>query len=152
MWAPSDSKLDLAREQWDTLFDPRVQKIAIANPEHAPYGRAAVAAMRKAGVYEKVQGKLVFGEDISQAAQFVHSGNAQVGIVARSLAMSPGMEGGKTWQIPADAYPSIQQGAVLLKNAKNKGGARAFLEFVKSESGLTTLIKYGFGVPSRSTY
>src|SRR5262249_42388895 len=82
IWAPANSKLDTAGQGWKALLDPSVQKIAIANPEHAPYGRAAVAALRRAGIYQQVAGKLVFGENISQAAQFVQSGNAQAGIVA----------------------------------------------------------------------
>ena len=125
-------------------WTPSVQKIAIANPEHAPYGRAAVAALQNAGIYEQVKPKLVYGENISQAAQFVQSGNAQAGIVAMSLAVSPGMKDGKRWEIPADMHPPIEQAAILLKNATNKDAARAFLDFVKSESGRATLAKYGF--------
>jgi molybdate transport system substrate-binding protein len=103
--------------------------------------------LQKAGIYEKVKGKLVLGENISQAAQFVQSGNAQVGIVALSLAVSPAMSSGQRWEIPADAYPPIEQGAIVLSNAKHKDQARAFLEFVKSESGRETLAKYGFATP-----
>src|SRR5208282_2383229 len=102
------------------------EKIAIANPEHAPYGRAAVAALQKAGIYEQVKRKLVYGENISQAAQFVQSGNAQAGIVAMSLAVSPAMKDGKRWLIPAEQHPPIEQAAIVLKDAKNKDGARAF--------------------------
>jgi len=148
IWAPPGSKLDVAKQNWDALLDAKVSKIAIANPEHAPYGRAAVAAMQAAGIYEKVQAKLVFGENISQAAQFVQSGNAQAGIIALSLALSPAMKDGKRWEIPFDSYPPIEQGVAMLKNASDKGAARAFLEFVKSEPGRTTLVKYGFTVPA----
>ncbi len=144
IWAPADAKVDVARLAWNALLDSSVQKIAIANPEHAPYGRAAVAALQKAGIYEQVKTKLVYGENISQAAQFVQSGNAQAGIVAMSLAVSPGMKTGKLWEIPADMHPAIEQAAVVLKGAKNKNGARAFLEFAKSEVGRATLSKYGF--------
>jgi molybdate transport system substrate-binding protein len=151
IWVPPTSKLAIATLQWTALLDPEVQKIAIANPEHAPYGRAAVAAMRSAGIYEKVQAKLVLGENISQAAQFVQSGNAQAGIVALSLAVSPAMKDGKRWEIPADSYPPIEQGAIMLKSAQNKDAARAFLEFVKSEPGRATLAKYGFATPSAVT-
>jgi molybdate transport system substrate-binding protein len=147
LWTPSDAKVDVTRLGWKTLLDPSVQKISIANPEHAPYGRAAVAALQKAGIYEQVKAKLVYGENISQAAQFVQSGNAQAGIVALSLAVSPGMKDGKRWEIPADMHPPIEQAAIVLKNAKNKDAARAFLEFVKSESGRATLAKYGFTFP-----
>src|SRR5262249_51768167 len=95
IWTPPDAKLDGAREAWKTLSNDFVQKIAIANPQHAPYGRAAVAAMQNAKLYDEVKSKLVFGENISQAAQFVQSGSAQAGILALSLAMSPAMKGGK---------------------------------------------------------
>src|SRR5580700_4601185 len=147
IWAPPGSKLGVAKQNWDALLDAKVSKIAIANPEHAPYGRAAVAAMQAAGIYEKVQAKLVFGENISQAAQFVQSGNAQAGIIALSLATSPAMKGGKLWEIPAATYPPIEQAVVMLKDAKDKDAARAFLEFVKSEPGRATLAKYGFALP-----
>jgi molybdate transport system substrate-binding protein len=144
IWMPADAKVDVASIGWKALLDVSVQKIAIANPEHAPYGRAAVAALQKAGIYEQVKPKLVYGENISQAAQFVQSGNAQAGIVAMSLAVSPGMKDGKLWEIPADMHPPIEQAAVVLRNAANKDAARAFLDFVKSESGRATLAKYGF--------
>jgi len=124
-----------------------VQKIVVANPVHAPYGRAAVAALRKAGIYERVAAKLVYGENISQAAQFVQSGNAQAGIVALSLATSPAMKDGKWWEIPAAMHSPIQQAAIVLKGAKNKKAAEAFLEFVKSEAGRATLAKNGFSFP-----
>jgi molybdate transport system substrate-binding protein len=144
IWTPADASVDVARLGWKALLDSSVQKIAIANPDHAPYGRAAVAALQKAGIYEQVKGKLVYGENISQAAQFAQSGNAQAGIVAMSLAVSPGMKEGKRWEIPADMHPPIEQAAIILKNAANKNGARALLEFVKSEAGRLTLSKYGF--------
>jgi molybdate transport system substrate-binding protein len=148
IWTPADSKVDVTRDGWKSLLDPSVQKISIANPEHAPYGRAAVAAMQKAGIYEQVKAKLVYGENISQAAQFVQSGNAQAGIVAMSLAVSPGMKEGKRWEIPADLHPPIEQGAIVLTSAKNKEPARAFLEFVKGEAGRATLSRYGFTFPA----
>jgi molybdate transport system substrate-binding protein len=147
LWAPADSQLDLAAG-WKVLLDDRVQKIAIANPEHAPYGRAAVAALKKAGIYEQVKSRLVFGENISQAAQFAQSGNAQVGLVALSLAISPGMRDGKRWNVPTDMHPPIDQAAVLMKNAKDKQAARAFLDFVKTEPSRATLAKYGFTFPA----
>jgi molybdate transport system substrate-binding protein len=147
IWMPPDSSVDVAKQGWAALLDASVQKIAIANPEHAPYGRAAVAALRKAGVYERVAAKLVYGENISQAAQFVQSGNAQAGIVALSLATSPAMKDGKRWEISADMHQPIQQAAVVLKSAKNKEAAQAFLTFVKSDAGRATLVKYGFSFP-----
>jgi molybdate transport system substrate-binding protein len=151
IWTPPDSTVDVTKQGWAALLDASVQKIAIANPEHAPYGRAAVAALRKAGIYEQVAAKLVYGENISQAAQFVQSGNAQAGVVALSLATSPAMKDGKRWEIPADMHSPIQQAAVVLKDAKNKEAAQAFLGFVKSEAGRATLTKYGFSFPSANS-
>src|SRR6267142_1581522 len=144
IWMPPGVNVDLNAQGMNALLDSAVQRIAIANPAHAPYGRAAVAAMKKAGIYEKVEPKLVYGENISQAAQFVQSGNAQAGIIALSLAISPPMKDGKSWQVPAEMHPAIEQAAIVLKSAKNKDAARAFLEFVKSKEGRATLEKFGF--------
>jgi len=150
IWTPADANVDVKKHGWKTLLDARVEKIAIANPEHAPYGRAAVAALQKAGIYESVQAKLVYGENISQAAQFVQSGNAQAGIVALSLAVSSAMRDGKRWEIPAEMHPALEQGAIVLKDAKNKDAALAFLEFVKSATVRATLAKYGFEFPEKT--
>ena len=150
IWTATDSKVDIAKLGWKALLDASVEKIAIANPDHAPYGRAAVAAMQKAGIYESVKAKLVYGENISQAAQFVQSGNAQAGILAKSLAVSPVMQGGKRWEIPAGMYPPLQQGAVIMKGAKNRDAAQRFLEFVKTEPERATLAKYGFEFPEKT--
>jgi molybdate transport system substrate-binding protein len=144
IWTASDAKVDAVRDGWKALLDARVQKIAIANPEHAPYGKAAVAAMQKAGIYERVKVKLVYGENISQAAQFVQSGSAQAGIIALSLAVSPAMKDGKYWAIPAEMHAPIEQAAIVLRGAQNKSGAAAFLEFVKSAAGREILAGFGF--------
>ena len=149
IWTPADARVDVAKQGWKALLDVRVEKIAIANPEHAPYGRAAVAALQRAGIYESVKAKLVYGENASQAAQFVQSGNAQAGIVAMSLAVSPAMSEGKRWEIPAEMHPTIEQGAIVLKEGQNKEAARAFLEFVKSAAGRATLAEYGFAFPEK---
>ena len=147
IWTLAAAKVDVAKQRWNALLSDSVQKIAIANPEHAPYGRAAVAALRKAGIYEQVKAKLVYGENISQAAQFVQSGNAQAGIVAMALAVSPAMRDGQRWEIPAEMHPPIDQGAIVLKNSKNKDAARLFLEFVRSATGRAVLAKFGFTLP-----
>ncbi len=148
IWMPNDSSVDLAEEGWNALLDLGVRKIAIANPELAPYGRAAASALQKAGIYKQVQAKLVYGENISQAAQFVQSGNAQAGIIALSLALSPGMKDGKVWEIPGEMHPKIEQGAALLKNARNRSAALAFLNFVKSAAGINILEQHGFSAPA----
>jgi molybdate transport system substrate-binding protein len=150
IWMPPETKIELKNLGWNSLLEAAVQKIAIANPEHAPYGRAAIAALQKAGIYGRVKSKLVYGENISQAAQFVNSGNAQAGIIARSLALSPGMQGGRIWEIPAEMHPPIEQAAIVLKGARKQQAARSFLEFMKSESGRRILEKFGFSVPQSS--
>jgi molybdate transport system substrate-binding protein len=148
IWTPSTNSIDAAKDGWKSLLDQRVKKIAIANPDHAPYGRAALAALKKAGIYEQVKDKLVYGENISQAAEFVQSDNAQVGIVALSLAISAAMKSGKRWEIPADSYPPIKQVVVLLKASKNKEAARRFLEFINGPQGQEILQRFGFTDPT----
>jgi molybdate transport system substrate-binding protein len=148
IWMPAGAGPDLVKLGWKALLQPSVDKVAIGNPEHAPYGRAAIAALRSAGIYEQVQPKFVYGENIAQAAQFVASGNAQAGILALSLALSPPMRRGKRWEIPENMYPPIEQGAIILKNAKEKQGARAFLAFLKSPAARKILDSYGFRLPA----
>jgi len=150
VWVPKNSPIDVKKLGIKALLDPSVSKIAIANPEHAPYGRAAVAALQTLKVYDQVQPKLVYGENIAQAAQFVQSGAADVGILALSLAIAPKMaEAGRYWEVPLDAYPKLEQGGVILKSAKNIEGARAFRDFVLSENGRAILKRYGFFLPEK---
>jgi len=142
LWVPPRSKIDLEKVGMQALLDPSVKKIAIANPEHAPYGQAAIAAMEKAGVYSLVKGKLVLGENISQAAQFVQSGAAEIGMIALSIALSEPMRSGKQWIVPTNTYPKLEQGAVLLKRAGP--GARAFHEWLGGPQARRVFEKYGF--------
>lgn len=148
LWVPTRSGTDPAGLGMQALLAPSVRKIAIANPKHAPYGRAAVAAMKHFQVYEAVSPKLVLGENVSQAAQFVESGAADVGIVALSLALAPSMQAaGRYWEVPAEAHPPIEQGAVILKSAKNVQAAERFLEFLRGPEGRAIMARYGFTVP-----
>ena len=148
LWTSAGSPLGLEKLKMDVLLDPSIKRIAIANPKHAPYGRAAVAAMQHFKVYERVKDKLVLGENVSQAAQFVESGASDVGIVALSLALAPTMKAsGKYWEIPSEAHSPLEQGAVILKNAKNKEAAKQFLEFVKGSEGQEIMRRYGFTLP-----
>jgi molybdate transport system substrate-binding protein len=147
LWVRNESRLDLSKGI-TALRDPSIRKVAIANPQHAPYGRAADEALRKAGVYDAVKDRLVLGENISQAAQFVESGNADAGILALSLAVSPGLkEEGRYSKIPENLYAPIEQGAALLRASPNPQAARAFLEFVKTPGAAAVLERYGFTVP-----
>jgi len=130
------------------LTDPSVHKIAIANPKHAPYGRAAVAAMTKQGIYDKITDKLVFGENISQTAQFVESGNAETGIIALSLAVAPAMaDQGRYYEVPQELYPRLDQGAIVIKGSHNKQQAKRFLAYLKTPESVALLERYGFEVP-----
>lgn len=147
LWLPPGTSCEPKRDQWRCLQDPAVKKIAIANPEHAPYGRAAVAALQKAGIYDELKAKFVFGENISQAAQFVQSGNAQAGILALSLTLSPALRSGKQWKIPPEFYPRIEQTAVVLKSAREKSAAQQFVEFTTRGPGREILAKFGFQPP-----
>ena len=150
IWVRNESKLDLS-SGLQVLLDPSVKKIAIANPEHAPYGQAAVAAMQNQKIFEKVKDKFVLGENISQTASFVVSGSADVGIVALSLALSPNMKGkGRYVEVPSDEYPPIQQACVILGSSKSKETARQFLSFVKTSAIADILRSYGFDVHAGS--
>jgi molybdate transport system substrate-binding protein len=145
IWTRNDSGVD-PRRGLSGLLDPAVRKIAVANPELAPYGRAAVAALQHEQLYDKVRPKLVVGENISQAAQFVQSGNAEAGILALSLALTPALEhSGTYYEIPAALYPSIEQGAIILKSSANKELARRFLALLKRPDIKTLMQQFGFG-------
>ncbi len=150
LWVPKDSPLDVEHKGMDVLLDPSVKKIAIANPQHAPYGRAAAAALQHYGLYEKVRARLVLGENVAQAAQFVESGNAQAGFMAMAHAMAPAMQGkGKYWVVPAEAHPQLDQGVLLISRSVHQKDAAAFLEFVKTEEVAGLLLRYGFISPDQ---
>lgn len=147
IWVPNSSKLDLSKGL-AVLLDPGIRKIAIANPLHAPYGAAAVAALKHDGIYDQVKGKFVQGENISQTAQFVQSGNADIGIVALSLALAPVMaNAGRYAVIPPDDYPPLIQAAVILKSSHAQAAAKQFLEFLKEPATVALMGQYGFVIP-----
>jgi molybdate transport system substrate-binding protein len=149
LWVPNNSPIKVD-EGIKCLLDPDIHKIAIANPEHAPYGRAAVAAMKSAGIYDKVAGKLVLGENISQTAQFVQTGNANAGFLALSLALAQPLRGqGRFFQIPDELYAPLTQAAVVLKSSQKKARAKEFLEFLKSAEIVALLKQYGFQLPMK---
>lgn len=150
LWVPATAKCNPQDEKWKCLLKPEVFKIAVANPAQAPYGRAAVAALQAARIYEQVRSKLVFGENISQAAQFAQSGNAQAGILAHSQVHGPGLRDGKIWPIPGESYPTIQQTAVILKTASDESTAEQFVKFVTEGPGRLLLERAGFQPPPPS--
>jgi molybdate transport system substrate-binding protein len=151
LWVPGNSPLDLSKLGIKVLLDPSVKKIATANPAHAPYGRAAEAALKHFGIYDQIAAKLVLGENVSQAAQFVESGNAQAGLIALSHALAPAMKDkGRYWIVPLDAYPALNQAAVVLSRSKQKDAARRFLQFLRGPEATTLLKNYGFSLPAEA--
>ena len=128
------------------LRDGWLQKFAIANPDHAPYGRRAEEALRHAGLWDTLRGKLVLGENVSQAAQFATSGSAQGGIIAHSLALSPDVSKLGTFApIPQSWHKPLRQRMALLKGANDT--ARRFYGFMRKSDGRTILRRHGFVLP-----
>ena len=147
LWTNHASHRDVSKGL-ELLRDPAIKKIAIANPKHAPYGRAAVAAMQHFKVYDDAKERLVLGENISQAAQFIESGACDIGIIALSLALAPTMKAAGTyWEIPRDAHPPLEQGAAILKSSKQQMTAQQFVAFMQSTQGQEIMSRYGFTLP-----
>ena len=147
LWTRKDSGLDV-RKGLGILTDSRVRHVALANPDHAPYGRAAVAALQHQGLYEAVRPKFVVGESVSQAAQFAQSGNAEAGLIALSLARTPALQAaGSYLEIPDSWHPALAQTTVILAGARNKGLARQFLAFLREPESGAALRQAGFLVP-----
>jgi molybdate transport system substrate-binding protein len=148
LWVPQGSGIDVEKLGMRALVDPAARKVAIANPAHAPYGRAAEAAIKHFGLYQEVQPKLVLGENIAQTAQFVQSGAADIGLIALSLALSgPMKEKGHFWAVPAETHPTLEQAGVILAWTKDPSAAGDLRAFVISKEGQTILERYGFVVP-----
>jgi molybdate transport system substrate-binding protein len=130
------------------LRSEQIKKIAIANPDHAPYGRAAKEALQHEKLWDAVQSKLVVGENIAQTAQFVQSGNADAGIVALSLVLAPANKGvGKYVEIPDAFHAPIEQGMVITRHGKENPLAAQYLEFLRSKQARTIFDTYGFRLP-----
>jgi molybdate transport system substrate-binding protein len=148
VWVPKDSGINVEARGVEALADPAVRKIAIANPRHAPYGRAAEAALKHLGVFEAVREKIVHGENVAQAAQLVQSGAADAGLIAHSLALAPALrEEGRFWEVPLDAYPRLEQGGVILSWAGDRDAAERLRAFVLGDEGKAALRRYGFFLP-----
>jgi molybdate transport system substrate-binding protein len=150
LWVPNDSPIDLS-QGLKALLEPGVRKVAIANPEHAPYGRAAVAALQHEQIYDRIRDKLVLGENISQTAQFAMSGDADAGILALSLTLAPAMSGkGRSFEIAPSSYPPIEQACVILKSSQKKPAARQFLDYLRQPAIVALMHRYGFVAPENS--
>lgn len=129
LWTRSDSRFH--QLSIDALHSPELKSLAIANPDHAPYGLAAVAALQHLGLYESLKPKLVIGENIAQAAQYVSSGNADLGLISLTSALAL-RDSGSYLPVPSEDYPPILQGAVVVKNSPNAPAAHRFLNFLSS--------------------
>ncbi len=152
LWVPAQSPLAVTQLGMQVLLDPTIRKIAIANPRHAPYGQAAKAALVRLNLYDRVRDKLVLGDNISQAAQFVESGASDIGVIALSLALAPPMKArGRYWMVPTDAYPLLEQAAVVVKGGRNPKGAKDFLAFVRGPTGQAIMRRYGFTAPEAAS-
>ena len=147
LWVPKKSALN-PQKGLNLVLESELKKLAIANPKHAPYGRAAEESLRYYGLLDKVQDKLVFGENISQTAQFVQTGSADAGIIAMSLAISPNMaESGSYWVIPAESYSRLEQVYTVLQRGKGKSSVKTFLAFAQGKNGKKILSDFGFILP-----
>ena len=150
VWVPKGSSLDIEGQGLRALLAPEARRVAIANPRHAPYGSAAEAALRTLGLLEALEPRLVYGENVAQAAQFAQTGAADAAIVALSLAAAPALrEGGRHAEVPRDAYPTIVQVGMIMRWAHDREAARAFRDFLLGAAGRATLERYGFGLPGR---
>lgn len=145
LWSAS---LDATRMTLANLTDPNITRIAIANPRHAPYGKRAEEALRASGLWEQVEPKLVYGENIVQTAQFVQTGNAQIGIIALSLVGNPELaQKGGYWLIPDTLHEPLEQGFIITKRAENNTLAQRFADYMLSSPVRAVMTQYGFVLP-----
>lgn len=145
LWSPSR---DASQMTLKDLTDPTIRKVAIANPQHAPYGKRAEEALKAQGLWEAVSAKAVYGENISQTAQFVQTGNAEVGIIALSLAVNPALaEKGGYYLIPDNLHQPLEQGFIVLKRAGGNELAKRFAAYMGKPEARAVMKRYGFALP-----
>jgi len=146
------ANLDASKMTLASLADPKITRIAIANPKHAPYGKRAVEALHAAGQWDKMEPKLVYGENIAHTAQYVQSGNAQVGIIALALAVNPELaKKGGYWLIPNNLHAPLEQGFIITKQGANNALAKRFADYIGSKPARAVMTQYGFVLPGEST-
>ncbi|MDP2406791.1 MAG: molybdate ABC transporter substrate-binding protein [Hydrogenophaga sp.] len=143
--------VDATKLTLQSLSDPKFARIAIANPKHAPYGKRAEEALRASGLWEKVEPKLVYGENIAHTAQFVQTGNAQVGVIALALAVNPELASkGGYWLIPDQLHAPLEQGFIVTKRAAGSALAKRFADHMGSAAARAVMTKYGFVLPGET--
>lgn len=141
--------LDASKLTLENLTDSSIKRIAIANPKHAPYGKRAEEALRSTGMWSAVEPKLVYGENIAHTAQFVQTGNAQIGIIALSLALNPELtRQGGYYLIPDTLHEPLAQGYIITKRAADNTLANRFIEYVDSKPARKVMTRYGFTLPA----
>lgn len=142
-----DKRFDLSQGM-RVLNDERLTRFAIANPDVAPYGRAARASLTALGFWDVVKPKLVLGENIAQTAQFVQTGNAQIGVVSYATVLAPKVKGmGSYYLIPSDGTPPIEQGAIITRHGAANPLAPRFMQFLQSPAARAILLRHGFSLP-----
>ena len=149
IWVRNESPIDVIKLGAEALLDTPVRRVAIANPVHAPYGRAAVAALEHLGLHDRLNEKLAIGESAAQAAQYVESGAAEVGILPMALARGTRLsDRGRFWVVPAEAHPPIRHGGAIHARAIDREATVAFRDFLLSPAGRAILARYGFEFPA----
>lgn len=142
-----DPRFDL-RQGMAVFKDARLTRVAIANPDVAPYGRAARAALQQHGVWDGLTGKLVMGDNIAQAAQFIQTGNAQVGVVSYATVLAPRLKGvGQHYLVPQAGLAPIEQGAIITRHGQGNPLAPRFMQFLRSPAARAILQRHGFALP-----
>lgn len=148
LWSNS---MDATKMTLAGLTDQKITKIAIANPKHAPYGKRAEEALKASGVWDKLQPKFVLGENIAQTAQFVQTGNAQIGIIALSLAVNPELaKKGGYYLVPNNLHNPLEQGYIITKLGANKPLVKKFADYMGSKKARSIMSKYGFVLPGEA--
>lgn len=146
LWVRRDLDLDPSTPQ--VLLDPAVKRIALANPALAPYGRSAEAVLRNASIHDAVKSRLVFGENVIQAAQFLRCGAAEAGFISLAQSLEPAMvRSGRTWIVDPGLYPSLRQGGVVLRRSVHPEWAKSFRDLLRGPEGRALLLRLGYGEP-----
>jgi molybdate transport system substrate-binding protein len=141
-----DPRLDLSQGM-RVLADARVLRVAIANPDVAPYGRAGKAALQQYGFWDTVRDKVVIGENVAQTAQFVQSGNAQIGLVSYASVLAPKVKGKGSYYLLPEGGSAIEQGAIVTRHGHDNPLAGRFIAFLHTQTARAILLRHGFGLP-----